>query len=1189
MKINYLKKFYPFYSVIFVSGCEIKEEGSGKKYSTPQVEINKSYGSSNSCSNTELDLDKILNSEALKDEKYQLFKEKFLKLYDHYELNEILLGKYTTLKNEQGIKPILEFIDLLDNVLSENLNSVDQVFNNLKILKKSLDNVSNRLQEIIAFVNENSSHVSIRDEHYIQLEDIAFESKLETEHFFNIIEKIKESNQIPEQYVPNLFHKKINTKNTIEFLNSESGDLRSFKINEDQFRQFETSRSRVNDLLLLEKDQGDHSGEGHSALNIAFAIQAIMELKNRNEGYSESKLSVYGKLILAHAYVSKSQIALGIIDEAKYISEIANSLKASNSLNVLSSEAGSLSKLGGKITGGLGTALQAISVGLDVAEVAYAKSYYEKSTAISNLTFDSIGLGLQVAGVLGSSSAGVLAVPLVGIGIGVTAIVGEIAKHSDGAIEIAHTIQQYENSFKNYMQPINDNEFLKTLFNRDNPHINFAFFNNNYNTDPIYELDLRTFGNIKIKSKSHYISKTLDPAINDKMQHGHPYPLVTRHDILSKNILLDKNKFISLKEALFKRGDEEINFDILSAPNLTNSSFPPIILPFYPETFYSYDYKVISTANDVYNLKPTSTFSSLAKLTQRNDFTYRYEAIFDYRIISALEHRYSNSNITIKLGENSGQLITPDIPDDFKNIVHYNLQGSLGGHYNIMAKKGASYHVSGTGQETFLFDVSSVSTEPDQNTNISSEYNKITINLNGILISIHETQKPKRILFKHFNKQISEFDLESLIYKVPNFKFNVSVNSDLKSSLEIYRNDLYDKKKYINSKYIEIITTNSKVWFDLDSNEFIYPGNSIFSDNSVHSGTDPINYSNLNLLGKSSGRYFFYDMGTKNIYYNETNGENLKKILQINPFINNIKRPILMDNELVFESSYTNESNLDYRNLIVYSTFHNKVTSISLNYIKPDIIKITNELLRKQIEIINRERSAFNVIASFATPMASITSRIHDQTTINEIERKIKIVNTIPDQYQIVNQIIQNSYNTNKNYFDDFVQTLGVKEKPRNHFEWIDIKNSKMVSYNGILENAGTVNIIGMNKDKNNIIYYFYNAISKELISSDQGLYKIISNKVIYPYIFENTLYAFMEGGMTFEFINDSIRIVKLDMKIVDKEQIEKKLTELKNEYPNLNVSNVLYINGRERRAIYYSESNDESIKLYYPDTTEIL
>ena len=1192
MKKYYMKALYPLYSILFVSGCGIKEEESKKKHASSQIAFNTSYGSSNACGNIEIDLDEILDSNALKDKKYQSFKEKLVKLYEHYDINEIFLGKYKTLVAEHSVDPIDEFIDSLEIVLSDNVNSIDPAIKNLKILKNSLDNVSNRLNKIKNFMAENGSKVSPQDDYYIQLEDIAFKSKIDTENFFNIVEKIKETNQIPEHFIPNIFHKKINVGNTIEFMNSESGDLRSFKINENQFKQFEISRSRLNDLLILEKDPDNHSEEGHSALNIAFAIQAIMELRNRNEGNSGESLSVYGKLIMAHAYVSKSQIALGIIDEAKYISEIVSTLKASNSLNVLSSEVGSLSKLSGKITGGLGAALQALSVGLDIAEVAYAKSYYEKSTAISNLTFDSVGLGLQAAGVLGSSTAGVLAVPLVGVGIGVTAIVGEIAKHSDGAIEIANTIQQYENSYKNYMLPNNYNEFLKSLYNKENPHINFAIINNNYNTDPIYEIDLSAYGNIKIKSKSHYISKTLDPAKNDKMQNGHPYPFVSRGVILNKHIPLDKSKFVSLKEAIFDRGDEEVNFSIISAPGLTSKSFPPIILPFYPETFYSYDYKVLSIRNDVYDLEPRSTFSSLLKLTRRDDFTYRYEADLDYRIMSELERRYSDSNITIKLAENSGQLITPDIPDEFKNIVHYNLEGSFGGHYNIQVKNGASYHVSGTGQETFLFDVSSVSTEPDQNTNISSGNNRQVININGVQISFNENQKPKRILFKHDNKQISEFDLEDLIYKVPNFKINGSINTDIKSSLETYRDILQEKKKYSNSKYIEINAIHSKSWFDIDSNEFIYPGNSIFRDNSNQAITDAVNFSSLNFLGKSNDRYFYYDMGTKNIYFNYSNGENLKKLLQINPFINNIKRPILMSNELVFESSYTNVSNLDYRNLFVFSTFDNKITNISLNYIKPDTRKMTNELLLRYKEKVADLKSANNIILSIINPTIGTINFSINKEKMNEIESEIKRINTIPDQYQLVNQIIQNNTDSYKYYFDDFVKILGINEKPRNHFEWIDIQNSKMVSYEGILENGETVNIIGMNKDKNNVVkYYFYNPNSKELLSmiknTDHTDFSIISNKAIYPFMFENSLYALMEGGLTFDFTEKSPRLVKLSMEIIDKDQIERRLTDLKNEYPNLKISNLLYVNGKDRRAIYYSQSKDESIKLYYPDTYE--
>ena len=1187
-----LNKLYPIFSILFISGCSNKIE-SNKKTNYAQKYTNSNYGSA-SCNSLDIDLKEVLESEIFSTDKYKIFKEKFIKMYHESDINSFLLETHEDIYSfdkTYEYDSIIDFYTLLKNINLENERSNELIFNKLRILEAAIEKKLNILKNIGENLSTSIDHMNDEPlKMYFRQEDLKFEAIEKVENLYEIIKKIKIENNIPNDHIPNLNSKNLLGEKTIEFINPINHELKSYPVLSADFTQFKNSKDYLNQFISND-DKLNTIGEGYSGLNKAFAIQALFEHFSRNNNvYENTERTAFGKILKYHSYIYNTQMAMGVIDEMKYVNDIVNGVNAAKQMET-SSFSETSSGLYGKTSAGLGLVLQGISVGLDIAELVNAKTYYEKSTSITRLTFDSGGLALGTAGFFGATALGYLAAPVAGIGIGVTAIVGNFAKHTQDAINIANTLNRYKSTFENYLLPIHENKFFKELYNEKEPHINFSIIDNNYNLDPISEIDLRLPGIIKMKRKDSYISKTENPA-NDtddiyKIHHNfgkNSYPIVKPYEIKLNN--LDKNNFINLRKALAYHLPHDIKYRIQDTTNNSTHAFPPIILPIFPETYYSYNYKTISYYSDAFNMRPEISFDAVRKLHFRNDFTFSYFyyvlGMFpDAKSIDELIPRYNNSDITIKLGATSAQLITPKIPNELHHKVNYNFEGSEEGHYNVMAQLGASYHFSGTGEETFLIDVSSFSLNPDHSINAQIIGDLVLVMINDVKFTFHKINKPKNIFFRHKDKQISEIDVENFIYKTPNLKMSALNNFDF--------NTLKEFKKHTNSEYIEItdfplqimmlksnnadieyeaknieINKNYKAWFDVKSNELIYPNykyylNEVASINSHSEKRDPLKLSllgasnrnevasinshsekrdplKLSLLGTSNRKYYYYSEETKSVYFNTIQGEKLSKIL-----INQVERSYLVNNELIFEVKDSKKNNSFY-NTLFFSTLNHKIHAIIMN---------------------------------------SKNDKINDAQNLED---------TLVTASKFNNLIEFNMENiVNLEVFEKFTRILNYNGEFKKNKIWYNFQNSKIISANIENKEDKDINILDT-FDGNK--YLFYKPNTNEIISqtNNAGIREIlpILKKIKNVNIIDKKLFVVDENNRNFEYNHDHDKfyLLKLDIDDLDVTKIEDNLNKLKIENPNVVINEFFYLQSHDNNGIYFTNNKKiaESVITFDPE-----
>ena len=662
--------------------------------------------------------------------------------------------------------PLVELYDEMNNMESINGESIENKDTKIRKAKRFIDKKLNRIKNRLSSI----------DLTYIRNRFSSMDQKFQT-NLKSKFDSVKKDNNIPENFYPNIIDLDSNS-NKIEFRNPHDiNDVKIVDVSPDLYNKFSKfNRNLVQHLsdhrIATHKNTLD-TGEGYSGLSKAFAIQALMMHFSRHNHSQEDDNSTLGKIIESYDNINVAQMAIGVADEGKYLIKTVNGLNSSH----LKYNPTKYS-IGGKIVKGVGILdifLSGAAVGLDVAALTNSETRSQKIIHGTQLVVDGAGLGTAVAGVAtGSLAVGYMAVPLAGIGIGVTGIASNIAGHIQNFENVAKYLNQYAFTYNNnygrsYFQKIGN-----TGAGNNIPYFDFSYLSNGkVNLDVITELDLTNSDIntgehfIKLKRSSSYISKANEMKRNlnnlreDYQSHAskdsdRPYPFVSRYKLYNTNFDFNKSNFISIRELLNVSDSYQITTlshvdETERQTYINNKILPQIVLPMTPETFYSYEFSLVTTSFTQNWSWTGEDFRVARELHYRPDFSFSYHYWSvgpQEQGITELYSRAKDTDIKIKLGSHKTTLITPKSIDEWKNKITYHLEGLNGGTHQIFAREGFKYDVTGNNNDNFIFDVSEIS---DQDLNYISDINSVTIG--GVEFKFDSNKFPKEIKFINKNKE----------------------------------------------------------------------------------------------------------------------------------------------------------------------------------------------------------------------------------------------------------------------------------------------------------------------------------------------------------------------------------------------------------------------------------------------------
>ncbi|WP_316249763.1 TcdA/TcdB pore-forming domain-containing protein [Pseudomonas sp. N40(2020)] len=191
--------------------------------------------------------------------------------------------------------------------------------------------------------------------------------------------------------------------------------------------------------------------DGGSRLSFAFAIQTLItEMRNREYQAGEGQVPALSIALQVQVYVSYAQLGFGVLSDSVQLINLVRQVAASEQALALRQSSLSARLLGkASIVGGIGFSI--INIGFDIYGLTVAENQEQRSRLATQLTFNVAALGLDivalaVGGTVGAAAA-FLSVPLLGVGIGVTAIASNLGQISDKAKGVGAHLRKVKNAY----------------------------------------------------------------------------------------------------------------------------------------------------------------------------------------------------------------------------------------------------------------------------------------------------------------------------------------------------------------------------------------------------------------------------------------------------------------------------------------------------------------------------------------------------------------------------------------------------------------------------------------------------------------------------------------------------------------------------------------------------------------------
>ncbi|MHC8409338.1 TcdA/TcdB pore-forming domain-containing protein [Pseudomonas sp. Hz4] len=412
---------------------------------------------------------------------------------------------------------------------------------------------------------------------------------------------------------------------------------------------------------LLERVAGNNTGpveaDGGSRLSFAFAIQTLItEMRNREYQAGEGQVPALAVALQVQVYVSYAQLGYGVVSDSVQIINLVRQVAASE--QALAIRQSSLSgRLLGRASTGVGIGFSVVNIGFDIYGLAVANNQEQRSRLATQLVFDVAALGLDVValavgGTVGAAAA-ILSVPLLGVGIGVTAIASNLGQISDKARAVG--------------------EHLRTI--------------------------------VDAYGVAAYTSK-------DGVLRFEPEAVITHLDMPKKRIGFDSQKFYPTVRGGLELPQPDTNprqlhraIDIRQALELPDfvaldPGIPPIrtvVLPCTPICYYGYEYQLGSAGFDYVPKEgesdveasdlPSETWypslhnSTVSKLEYDEEGERRFYFFANTpfpHILYKLNPVYKPTKIAVILDAHVRQLLVPELPREWKNCISYVISAHSG-------------------------------------------------------------------------------------------------------------------------------------------------------------------------------------------------------------------------------------------------------------------------------------------------------------------------------------------------------------------------------------------------------------------------------------------------------------------------------------------------------------------------------
>nr|ELR5083743.1 hypothetical protein [Providencia stuartii] len=419
----------------------------------------------------------------------------------------------------------------------------------------------------------------------------------------------------------------------------------------------------------LQREDNISDAEHIDGLNSMMAVQTIFHYisnKNRNEVDDASSANLKIALTI-HTYVGYAMITHGLVNDAAKITKLVHSLwKQGADIEKATMESFSTSfarTAGEKI----GVALQLAAIGLDIYELANATNEAQKQVFGTQLAFDSailatsaVEYGVTFAGIESLQGViGPLAVPLMGLSIGIAELVKINAQHAQQAALVGSYFANLKRAYNN----------AGLFYDKDKTLImhpdNVVYKTINFRTKQV-ELDsqfiYRGKDGVKWLSGRRLISDFgPNPGYDENKDHA-----------------------INIREAVGASSEKSYFSEELNK-KLEEEQVCTVVLPIVPKSYIKYEYGSLACATS----RNDNGFSIL------RDMEDKYQFYFDFyhgaleKIIQKLHFEYQYTTMRILLDKKNTNLIVPNIPNEYKNKLLHVVKG-FGGIYRININHGAA-------------------------------------------------------------------------------------------------------------------------------------------------------------------------------------------------------------------------------------------------------------------------------------------------------------------------------------------------------------------------------------------------------------------------------------------------------------------------------------------------------------------
>lgn len=594
-------------------------------------------------------------------------------------------------------------------------------------------------------------------------------------------------------------------------------------------------------------------------LNAGLAMSAIWDFlsfrKSTKDGVSEDFETLY-KLLMAHSYLGFTQMGVDSLAATSDFVHIYQTMTTAN----LEQHAEVYSKLG-RVFNAASNVISLASIALDAAKIASSRTVTEKIEFSTQLSFDSLGLGLGVTNLvlrtLGATTAssvlGTISVPIAGLSVGFTSFVAASAQAQEEAIIKARYIFDYEKDHYNYNPvPLNTTpEFIALPYKNIDIHASQGkIIKADFTNVVINSIDTREINKVKLGYGSHKIYETKH---NLNFQHCFLFCNVSAN--------IDKDKAISISDVLKFPIKETI---------FTSSYNTSIILPIVPESYisYTYNYTPFILSRGDAELSPMRRLEKTGKFI----FDYMGPLLFEHAIRN-LTSTFVDTNVNINLGGSNTALVTPLMPQKFYGKMKYKVYGE-DGNYLIKVLDTAKYEINISGHEKWFIDASEVAYKND-----SFSLTESLLKIGNLEISFPSSKQPQELILALNDGALYHLDLINKTRKllVVNFSMFKQNYPDYLAKLSELSKNSDNSLKYIELEHYQIEGGQIKAWYDINKNEIFYPRNPIF-DFDCENNQHCIDINSVMLLERRDKEIFYYSNEKKSFYYQENETESIRVI-----------------------------------------------------------------------------------------------------------------------------------------------------------------------------------------------------------------------------------------------------------------------------------------------------------------------